>query len=119
MEFRLDASEVLALADALDQAADAVGEALGTAVQKTAHDIEATAKAAAPVDTGALRNSISTEVTGGTGDVTAVVGPTVEYGGYVELGTSRMGPQPYLAPAFDQHLPALEQALGQAAAEVL
>lgn len=32
-------------------------------------------------------------------DVTWVVGPTAHYGIYVELGTSRQKPQPYLEPA--------------------
>lgn len=32
-------------------------------------------------------------------DVTYVVGPTAKYGIYVELGTTRMKPQPYLEPA--------------------
>lgn len=32
-------------------------------------------------------------------DVLYVVGPTAKYGVYVERGTSRMKPQPYLEPA--------------------
>lgn len=76
------------------------------AVAKTALDIEATAKMYAPVDTGALMGSISSDVNA----LSAEIGPTVEYGAYVEEGTSRMAPQPYMGPAADQHIPDLERA---------
>jgi HK97 gp10 family phage protein len=78
------------------------------AVAKTAHDIEATGKVNAPVDTGNLRNSISSDI----GVLSAEIGPTASYGVWVEEGTSRMSPQPYMGPAADQHIPELEQALG-------
>lgn len=77
------------------------------AVAKTAHDIEATAKQLAPVDTGNLRNSISADIHG----LTAEIGPTASYGMFVEEGTSRMAPQPYMGPAFDRHVPAFEAAM--------
>ena len=32
---------------------------------------------------------------------------TSGYGGYLEVGTSRMGPRPYFKPAVDKHLPNL------------
>lgn len=35
----------------------------------------------------------------GQTNVRYVVGPTADYGGYVEHGTSRMAAQPYMAPA--------------------
>jgi len=78
------------------------------AVAKTAHDIEATAKTLAPVDTGNLQGSISTDIKG----LTAEIGPTASYAIFVETGTSRMAPQPFMGPAFDRHAPELEQALG-------
>jgi hypothetical protein len=46
----------------------------------------------------------------------AEIGPTASYGIYVELGTSRMRPQPYLGPATEKHAPAFYRAaeiLGQ------
>jgi HK97 gp10 family phage protein len=36
------------------------------------------------------------------GDLTAEVGPTAEYGAFVEYGTSRMRAQPYMTPASEQ-----------------
>ena len=77
------------------------------AVRKTDADIEADGKAFAPVDTGNLRGSISTD----TGVLSAEVGPTAEYGLYVEAGTSRMAPQPYMGPAADRREPEFAKAM--------
>jgi HK97 gp10 family phage protein len=80
-------------------------------IDKTAADIERDAKRAAPVDTGNLRSSISTA----TGVLSAEIGPTAAYGGFVERGTSRAGPQPYLRPAYDRAMPNFERALARLA----
>lgn len=53
----------------------------------------------APVDTGALRNSILSE-SKMDGD-TFIVQDGVEYGAFVELGTSRQAAQPFIAPAVE------------------
>ena len=87
------------------------------AIRKAALDIEAHAKAKAPVDTGALRGSISTTVAN-TG-LEAEIGPTVHYGLYVELGTARMAPQPYMGPAADTVEPSLVEALAQIGVGIL
>ena len=80
------------------------------AVAKTRLAIHATAQIYAPVDTGQLMGSMSSESThGGMG---AEIGPTAEHGIYQELGTSEMSAQPYLGPAFDLHIGGLADALG-------
>lgn len=80
-----------------------IPELLDVVVRKTAFDVAADAMALAPVDTGALRASISVSPTTVTAaGISAEVGPTVHYGGYVELGTYKMKPQPYLAPAAER-----------------
>lgn len=71
-------------------------------VRATALSIETDAKARAPVDTGALRGSIHTEV---VTDLSAIVGPSVDYGDYVEYGTSRMAAQPFMTPAAEAARP--------------
>lgn len=58
-------------------------------------EIEAEAKAACPVRTGRLRESIEHEIDGDT----LRVGSNVEYSVYVEEGTRYMNPEPYLRPA--------------------
>jgi HK97 gp10 family phage protein len=54
----------------------------------------------APVDTGALRNSITSESMM-TDDLTFTVQDGVNYGIFLELGTSRMAAQPFLLPAVE------------------
>ena len=114
MSVSVDASQVKALSGALERSAGAVGARTAAAIRKTAHDIEADAKGLSPVDTGFLRNSISTTISGDGrfGEITAVIGPTAEYGIYQELGTSKMPAHPYLAPAFDRRIGGLQRALG-------
>lgn len=53
------------------------------------------AKNKCPKDTGTLQNSI-THV---TDDDSVYIGTDLEYAPYVELGTIRMSPRPYLRPA--------------------
>jgi len=65
------------------------------ALRKLAFDIVSLAKQKAPVDTGALRGSINNEKLG-KGQVVFV---GVEYGAFVEFGTTRQGAQPYFVPA--------------------
>lgn len=45
----------------------------------------------APVDTGRLKGSITSQVTARTGRIDAVVGTNLEYAPYVEFGTGRAG----------------------------
>ncbi|HEV8639450.1 MAG TPA: HK97-gp10 family putative phage morphogenesis protein [Chloroflexota bacterium] len=68
----------------------------GAIVQAAALGIEADAKRRVPVRTGALRRSIHTVM---TTPLSATVGPSAEYGAYVEFGTRSMPARPYLIPA--------------------
>jgi len=110
------------------------------AVAAVAFSIERAAKINAPVDTGALRASIYTrigqrdnyqmalsEAASRKPDVamgqlpqpenstTAYVGPGVEYGVHVELGTSKRGAQPFLTPAVRQVERSLSEHFGKVA----
>lgn len=89
---------------AVKAAAHAVAE---RAIAKAAHDIEAHAKANAPVDTGLLQNSI---VSRQEGDGWVVESP-VDYSEHVEYGTSRMAAQPFMHPAVEIVRPQLLAAL--------
>lgn len=94
-----------------------VTPAVVASVQASVDLIQQTAQGYCPVETGALRDSITTEVyeTGST--VVGKVGPHVSYADYVEYGTGRKGdsaapyghtdkagmsPQPYMRPALDE-----------------
>lgn len=54
---------------------------------------------ACPKDTGRLANSITHQV----GDKEVAISTNVQYSVYVELGTSRQTPQPFLRPAASDH----------------
>ena len=61
---------------------------------------EGYAKQLCPVDTGNLRNSITHQP---VGNHTMAVGTNVYYAPFVELGTVKMGAQPYLRPGIENH----------------
>jgi len=85
-------------------------------IKVIAFQVEAIAKTLAPVDTGALRLSIYVRFSDSNPTTTvtveelpkpstkfsAVIGPSVEYAIYIELGTSTMSAQPFLLPALRQ-----------------
>lgn len=111
------------------QAARTTGRRAQQVVRKTAYDIEATAKSIVPVGKsrpgyigGNLKNSIGhsdARGVGRSGSLAIEIGPTAHYGKYVEFGTSRMAPQPYMGPAADRHQGAFEQAMQQLGLEGL
>ncbi|WP_248582598.1 HK97-gp10 family putative phage morphogenesis protein [Nocardioides sp. InS609-2] len=115
MTVALDVSELRALGFRLQAASGTIGALTAAAVRKTAFDIEADAKALAPVDTGNLKNSITTTLTGDgrTGSMSAEIGPTAEYGVFQEYGTSTQPGKAYMGPAFDRRAPGLDAAIGQ------
>lgn len=146
MGVHIDTSEVRRLQIDLAKAPAKIRRTAPAAVKRTLFAIEGDAKVFAPVDTGLLESSISTDVDAdGLG---GVVGPTVSYGDDVEYGTqphiirARPGgvlafpgaggtvfarevhhpgtaPQPFMGPAFDRNVPQLERALGQAGEDIL
>lgn len=107
-------SEIYQLAASLEKAGEARKKA-SAAVRRSAFAIEARAKQAAPVDTGNLRNSISTTSSG----LSAEIGPTASYGIYLEMGTWRMAPRSYLTPAFKATVPEFVSAMDLIAKEAI
>lgn len=106
-----DVSALRTLSADLRSAGAGVGDRARLVVAKTAHDVEATAKELAPVDTGYLMNSIGTDITGNAASSRAIIGPTAEYAPFLEHGTSRMAPQPFMEPAITQHESAFTAAM--------
>lgn len=129
---RIDVSEVRALARGINAHAKIT---LGKAEEIIAvggHRVSAVAQTLAPVDTGALKNSIGVDVSG----LSFEAGPTAFYGDFVEQGTApHLIPnafgwgitvhhpgtpaEPYLAPAFDRIEPVTVAAFTQLAAGVI
>lgn len=88
LEIRTDNTELVVngITDAVLRALERIGQAA-----------EGNAKDLCPKVTGNLQNSITHVVDESDGAV--YIGTNVEYGPYVELGTVRQDPQPYLKPA--------------------
>lgn len=81
---------------------------LAEIVQAATYAVEADAKKRAPVDTGALRNSIQSSF---PAPKTGIVSASVEYAPYVEFGTIHNKPQPFLLPALKAVKPLLRARL--------
>ncbi len=102
------------------------------AVRQSVYDscklIETRAKELCPVDTGALRESITTETEDLAKTIRGAVGPHMDYAMYVEFGTGIRGAasagagagpyspswpgmpaQPYMRPAFDEAKPQIKE----------
>ncbi len=94
------------------------------AVQAVCSTIQQRAQELCPVDTGALRESITVEIDDSGKTVVGTVGPHEDYAAYVEFGTGVAGAsspgagagpynpnwpgmpaQPYMRPAFDETKP--------------
>lgn len=100
-------AELNTIAVELDTSGPYVAEKVDKIVRTYAHKIEANAKQIVPVDTGATRESIGTDVTydrSGPGvSVTAIIGPTTEYAWWLEVGTHRMAPRAFMGPSADRY----------------
>lgn len=81
---------------------DAIADGIMEGLEKIGLVAEGYAKAKCPVDTGRLRNSITHMPKGGISPAVCI-GTNVEYGKYVEEGTSKHDAQPFLKPAATEH----------------
>lgn len=101
----LTESDAAALVEIRENNAAQVEEAMDQAIAKALTMIglkaEGNAKKACPVDTGRLRNSITNAVD--VQEKAVYIGTNVEHAPYVELGTRRQDPHPYLRPAASEH----------------
>ena len=66
-------------------------------------------KRRAPVDTGQLRGSITTETGSDGGQIYSDTGPTANYAEYLEFGTRFQSAQPYAEPGWQAALPKIER----------
>lgn len=89
------------------------------AVNKGARTIAATAQANVVEDTGGLRDSIHVEpASSGHGEIAyrVIASPTTKpmYGSFVEFGTRKSAPKPFLTPAYERHKRDVESAIDEA-----
>lgn len=115
-----DTSEVRKLSADLEAGAQRVGRDVSAVVRASADRVKRAGQAKAPHRTGALAGSIGFDLHGDgrSGGMTAVVGPSVRYGLFVEHGTSKMAAQPFMGPSLAAEEPRFVAEL-ERAAEVL
>jgi len=77
---------------------EAVRVGVADAIRSTVHRVHAGARAAVPRRTGALAQSVSYWIR--KDGLRAIVGSPLYYSVFVELGTRRTRPRPFLFPAF-------------------
>jgi HK97 gp10 family phage protein len=112
---------------ALEQNLKSADGRIAATVAKEIHDggdkIAQTAAKIAPKRSGKMAGSIESTVTvtAGGAEVTAEIGPSRRYfyGRFQEHGTARMSPHPFLGPAVEQELPAITEAILDAAAKAI
>lgn len=69
-------------------------------VARAGRELQSVAQAMCPAERGVLRGSITTTLS--SRGLTAEVGPTAYYGRFVEDGTYKMEPRPFMAPALER-----------------
>jgi HK97 gp10 family phage protein len=69
------------------------------------------------IKTGRLRASITHRIVYEDAQVVGEVGTNVEYGIYLEYGTSKMAPRPFLGPALDENAEEINEAIEKAEME--
>lgn len=79
-----------------------VGEQAKEVVKQATLQTERNAKQLAPVDTGYMRNSISSTFT--HGGLVGTVTSNAEYALFVEFGTTTQPAQPFMFPSFHQNM---------------
>lgn len=107
VNYRIVSNDLPRIAAGMQAQADAI-------VARTALDLEAQMKVRAPVRTGFLRGSIQASRVG-SGHWRVVVG--ADYGLFVENGTVRARPQPFVRPAVRIVRPAFVEAMRRLATE--
>lgn len=109
-----DVSQLEHLAAELVQASGRLGASTADTVRKTARKVQRAAKQNAPRDTGLLAESIGIDLIGDgrSTEMTAFVGSAVFYGRFLEHGTARMEPKPFLGPALAANRSDFERSIG-------
>lgn len=126
MSVSADWSEVNELAADLGKAGLGVARKAQRVVAKAAANVQRTGAATAQQlfkpppegdSTGATANSIGVDLE--DGGLAASIGPTTSYAPYLEFGTRRMSPRPFMGPALDAVEPSFTAAMEQLGGDIL
>lgn len=107
------------LADDMDDAGDKLDRDMRVLVRASTLRTEQIGKAGAPVLTGNLRSSITSEFDSGPAHITGTTGPNTSYDIFVHGGTSRQAPNPFMDRAADVVEPQFYAAAEQLGGQVL
>ncbi|MEU5157300.1 HK97-gp10 family putative phage morphogenesis protein [Glycomyces sp. NPDC021274] len=111
-ELRIDGIEIRRFERDVEVGSQEATKQVRNTVRKSTFATEAGGKVRAAVLTGFMRNSITSDFIGSNRDIAVgTTGPEAEYSPYVELGTSRQAPQPFMGPAADEEEPNFYAAL--------
>lgn len=99
MSVTVDVSEVIAHAASIDVGLAELADGLRGVMETTIAETVAHAKPKFRVDTGASRDSMDGEVTGGGFVVEGEAGPHTSYWPFNEFGTSKMSAAPAVIPS--------------------
>ena len=121
MRLVFPAGGVKELSERLSTAAARVGAKAANAVRAGAAQISRDAAAAAPRRSGALAESIQTTFSGSgsSGTMSATITPTARHAPFVEFGTYKDRPQPFLFPAFERHSEDVLREIADATRDIL
>lgn len=111
--------EIRGMAARLNDAPTRAVDLIRQATVKATTDTQAEARRRAPVDTGYLRSSITARHGAQGSTVFGVIEAGANYAAYVEHGTSRAGPQPFMRPATELHAPKWQAAIEQIGGKAL
>ena len=102
-----------AVVEQLDAIAEAVTRGMTAAIAAETRAMQTEAKNRCPVETGALRESITGRMQAQGACVEGTVGSGLAYAPLVELGTLQKPPQPYLTPALRMRKSVLAERIRQ------
>lgn len=103
----------------LNKLQPAMLQAATQAVEQGLMDIQEDAQQRAPFESGALKDSIKVELQESGNQTVGKVVVGVEYGKFVELGTSDTEAQPFLEPAYVSNKEQIKQAIIESARTAL
>lgn len=107
--FNLEVKGIESVVDKLSKMDLIVQTKTKIALKEAGMKIQADAKRNTLVDTGRLKNSITTEIW--NSGFTVTVGTNVKYAPYVEYGTRKWGGKPFLRPAYKDNTEKIQREL--------
>jgi HK97 gp10 family phage protein len=111
-DFRIDDAEIRRFERDVEVGSAEATKQVRSTVKWAVFATERGGKTRAAVDTGFMRGSITSDFRGSNADVAqGETGPEANYARYVEDGTERQAPQPFMGPAADEVEPQFYQML--------